>query len=150
EDQRRDALPLAGGRPRGRSAGILCHEGKRQGRGAEIHQENNETPRPDGRHSHRRPALIRRRPEGDRRRRSPGNGTLVEQPRRGLKSTVSTTRASDEPFLEDENTPKIRLGSRIDPQPFQSGAPSRQPTNLPGETLRRPRSEEHTSELQSL
>jgi putative transposase len=37
--QRRDALPLAGRRPRRRGAGILCHQGAGQGRGAGVHQE---------------------------------------------------------------------------------------------------------------
>ena len=69
EDQRRDALPLARGRSRGRGAGILRHQGPGQGRGAEIHQEGDEAPRPTAGDRHRRPALLRRRDEGDRQRR---------------------------------------------------------------------------------
>jgi len=46
EDQRRDALTVAGRRPRRRGAGILCHQGAGQGRGAQVHQESHEAPRP--------------------------------------------------------------------------------------------------------
>jgi hypothetical protein len=43
-------------------------------------KEGDEAPRPHRHHRHRWPALIRRRPEGDRRSRSPGDRPLDEQP----------------------------------------------------------------------
>jgi hypothetical protein len=51
----------------------------RQGRGAEIHQESHEATRSNQGHRHRRAALLRRRAEGDRRGRSPGNRALEKQ-----------------------------------------------------------------------
>ena len=39
---------------------------------------------------------------------------------------------------EDEDTPEVRLGPRLGPQPLQPGAPPHQPGTLQGETLRRP------------
>jgi IS1 family transposase len=51
---------------------------------------------------------------------------------------LTTKRAGDAPVPEDEDTPEIRLGSRLSPQPLQPGAPPHQPPNLQGETLRGP------------
>jgi hypothetical protein len=82
-------------------------------------------------------AVIRRRPEGDRQRRSPGNGPPPQQSSREFSPAIPTKRASDEPLSEDENPPKVHLGPCLSPQPFRPGAPPRQPQNLQRETGRR-------------
>src|ERR1019366_10474111 len=69
---------------------------------------------------------------------SPADGPLVEQSGREFPPAVSTTRAGNEPVSEDEDTPKILLGSRLGPQSLQSGTPPRQSPGISGETLRRP------------
>src|ERR1019366_1132382 len=41
------------------------------------------------------------------------------------------------PVSKHEDTPEIQLSACLDPQPFQPGAPPRQPRHLQAETLRR-------------
>ena len=83
---------------------VLRHQGAGQGRGAEVHQEGDEAPRPAEAHRHRRAALLRRRHERDRQRRSAGDRPLAQQPGGELPPAVPTTRAGDAAISEDEDT----------------------------------------------
>jgi len=63
--------------------------------------------------------------------------TLVEQPRREQPPTVPTTGAGDGPLPPHEDFAEIQFGPCFRPQPLRSGAPPRQPTRIPRETLSR-------------
>ena len=73
--------------------------------------------------------------ERGRQRRSPGGRRSAQQERGELTSAVSTTRESHAAVSKHEDVAEIQLSSRPDPQPFQSGAPSRHPPGLQAETL---------------
>ena len=72
---------------------------------------------------HRRPSILRRRPQGDRQCRSPGGWPLAQQQGREFTPAVSATRARDGAISQDEDAPEIRCGPRHGPQPLQSGTP---------------------------
>jgi len=90
-DQWRDALHLAGDRPRGRSPGILRHQGARQGRSPDVHQEGSEAARSTEGDRHRWPTLVQGSLERDRRRRATGGRPLDEQSRREQPPALPTT-----------------------------------------------------------
>ena len=66
---------------------------------------------------------------------SQGGRSRSQQSRGEFAPAVSTTRARHAAFSKPEDTAKIQLSSRPDPQPFQSGAPSRHPSRLQAQTL---------------
>ena len=84
---------------------------------------------------HRRTALLRHRPQGDRRRRSSGTGALEEL--RAENSHLPFRERAMNRFRRMKSLQKFSSVQAPGPQPLQSGTPSRQPRNLPTETLRR-------------
>ena len=64
-------------------------------------------------------------------------GRRLKQSRREFASAVSTTRTGHAAVSKHEDAAKIQLSSCPDPQPFQSGAPSRHPPGLQTKALRR-------------
>ena len=84
-----------------------------------------------------RPAtLLRRRDEGDRRRRLPGARPLAEQLGRERLPTVLTTRAGHAAISKYAHPQEMRRGPCPRPQLFQPRAPLRQPRYLQSSMLR--------------
>ena len=104
---------------------------------AQASSRSDEAPRPASSRRHGRPAVLRRRHESDRQRRSPRGGPLAQQQGRELTPAVPTTRTGDGAISEDEDTPEIRRRARHDPQPPQSGTSPHQQRPLPRTTLSR-------------
>jgi putative transposase len=72
-----------------------------------------------------------------RQRRQTRDRPLGQQPGGEQPPAIPTTRKGDEPLPQDEDPAEVLIGSRLGPQPLQSGPPPHQPSRLPGETLRR-------------
>ena len=120
-----------------RSSGILRHQDAGQGRSLEIHQESAEATRPHKGRRNGSTALLWRRAEGDRRRRSSAHGPAAQQPSREQPPALSTTRTSDAEVSPDEDPAEIQRRPRLLPQPLQSGTSPRQPRRISKPPLRR-------------
>ena len=62
---------------------------------------------------------------------------LGQQQGREQPPAPATTRAGDEPVSKDEDPAEILIGSRLGPQPLQSGTPPQQPRTVRGEAHHR-------------
>jgi DDE domain len=92
-------------------------------------------PRRSAEDHHRRAALLQGGDEGAGKRRQASGRALRQQPGGKQPPALPTTRAGHAPIPEDEDTPEIRLGTRLSPQSLQPGTPPHRPRNLQGETL---------------
>ena len=64
-------------------------------------------------------------------------GRWANNPGGELPPAVPKTRTSHAPVQKDEDTPDLRLGPRLLPQPLQPGTPPHQPRDLQGQPLSR-------------
>ncbi len=121
-----------------RGSGTLRHQDQRQGRRARLSQAHDEATRQAQGDRYRPAALLRRRHEGDRQRRHPGNGPLAQQSCRELTPAVSMTRTGDAAVLTNAHVAEVQFGPCLRPQPLQPRTQPHQPPGLQGLPLRCP------------
>src|SRR5450631_4594880 len=105
--------------------------------GAEVSETHHEEIWPPQDHRDRWALLLSRGNERGRHQRSTRGWSTAQQSGGEFSSAISTTRAGYAEVSQHEDPAKIQFDSRRGPQPFQSGASSRQARRLQTQTLSR-------------